>query len=684
MWFDKENRLMVRNWTAFTLVWLLPAIVAGQRPDDVVLADFESGSYGDWQPSGAAFGDSPARGTLPNQQQVEGFAGEGLVNSYRGGDASTGTLLSREFEVTRDFVAFLIGGGRQPDRAGIELLVGDTILRSATGSDSEGLVWRSWDVRELRGKQARIRIYDRASGGWGHINIDHILLTDKPRSGFDTTPLELYRQASSYYRELHRPQFHFSPEINWMNDPNGLVHFDGEYHLFYQYNPLGNSWGHMSWGHAVSKDLVHWEHLPLALAEENGIMIFSGCALVDWKNTSRLGRGDEPPLIAVYSGHGHDRQTQNLAYSHDRGRNWIKYADNPVLDIGERDFRDPKVFWHEPSQKWVMVVALAAQRKVQFYGSQDLKVWEFLSDFGPAGAKDKPNWECPDLFELPIEGEPGQTRWILEADMGDGAIAGGSGGEYFVGQFDGTRFRSDYPLDEIRWVDYGRDFYAPVSWSDIPQSDGRRIWIGWMNNWQSHMLPTHPWRGAQSVPRVLSLRRTTGGLRLVQRPTDELERLRGTHVRLEDLPLSEGDVDLAERNISGELIEIVAEWELGSATEFGLKVRQGGDEETIVGYDMAQQSLFVDRRESGLVGFDPVFPGKHSGPMPPQDGRIRLQILVDSSSIEVFGNDGHTVITDCIFPSPTSQGVSLYSRGGDMKLVSLDVWELKSIWHAAD
>jgi fructan beta-fructosidase len=259
-----------------------------------------------------------------------------------------------------------------------------------------------------------------------------------------------------------------------------------------------------------------------------------------------------------------------------------------------------------------------------------------------------------------------------------------AGGEYFVGQFDGTRFRSDYSLDEIHWVDYGRDFYAPVSWSDIPQSDGRRIWIGWMNNWQSHMLPTHPWRGAQSVPRVLSLRRTPDGLRLVQRPIGELEKLRGAHVRLEDLSLNEGEVDLTYRNISGDLIEIVAEWELDSATEFGLKVRQGDDEETVVGYEVGKQSLFVDRQQSGVVGFHPAFPGKHSGPLPSQDGRIRLQILVDTSSIEVFGNDGHTVITDRIFPSTSSQGVSLYCRGGEARVVSLDAWELQSIWHAAD
>ncbi len=215
-----------------------------------------------------------------------------------------------------------------------------------------------------------------------------------------------------------------------MNDPNGLVYFAGEYHLFYQHNPLQNEWGHMSWGHAVSKDLLHWEHLPIALHEEYNVMNFSGSAVVDTGNSSGFGTGDRSPLVAIFTGHSQDRQTQDLAFSNDLGRTWTKYAGNPVLDIGEKDFRDPKVFWFEPTKRWVMVVSLAVQKKVQFYESTDLKHWKLLSEFGPAGVPSKLNWECPDLFELPIEGEPGKTRWVLEADMGNGAIAGGSGGEY--------------------------------------------------------------------------------------------------------------------------------------------------------------------------------------------------------------------------------------------------------------
>ena len=236
----------------------------------------------------------------------------------------------------------------------------------------------------------------------------------------------------------HRPRYHFTPERNFMNDPNGLVYFEGEYHLFYQHNPFGSDWGHMSWGHAVSTDLVHWRHLPVALREEGGVMVFSGSAVVDRRNSSGLcGRPGAACLVAIYAGHGQGKQTQNLAWSRDRGRTWTRYAKNPVLDIGSKDFRDPKVFWHEPTGRWIMVVALSEERKIRFYGSADLKSWSPLSDFGPAGHT-KGQWECPDLFELPVEGDPARRRWVLDVDVNPGAPQGGSADQYFVGSFDGT------------------------------------------------------------------------------------------------------------------------------------------------------------------------------------------------------------------------------------------------------
>ncbi len=248
------------------------------------------------------------------------------------------------------------------------------------------------------------------------------------------------------YTERYRPQFHFSPAENWMNDPNGLVYYDGEYHLFYQYNPFGDTWGHMSWGHAVSRDLVRWEERPVALAEADSVMIFSGSAVVDWNNTSGFGTEGEPPLVAVYTGHhvSGRNQAQYLAYSTDAGRTWAKYTGNPVLDVGMKDFRDPKVFWYEPEEKWVMVVARSLDYRVSFYGSDDLKAWTHLSDFGPAAATGG-IWECPDLFELPVDGDPDDTRWVLIVNLNPGGPAGGSAGQYFLGHFDGTAFVPDAP-----------------------------------------------------------------------------------------------------------------------------------------------------------------------------------------------------------------------------------------------
>ncbi|MEM7385827.1 MAG: glycoside hydrolase family 32 protein, partial [Verrucomicrobiota bacterium] len=254
-----------------------------------------------------------------------------------------------------------------------------------------------------------------------------------------------FAQDQRLYREHHRPQFHFTPAENWMNDPNGMVFYEGEYHLFYQYNPFGDKWGHMSWGHAVSRDLIHWEHLPLALAEANNVMIFSGSAVIDWNNSSGFGKDDEPPMVAIYTGHHTNikRQDQRLAYSRDRGRTWTKYENNPVIDLDSADFRDPKVFWHEPTRRWVMIVTLSAERKLRIYGSSNLRDWTHLSDFGPHGCITGV-WECPDLFELPVEGTE-ESKWVIILNIGGGAPAGGSGCQYFIGDFDGQEFTLHEP-----------------------------------------------------------------------------------------------------------------------------------------------------------------------------------------------------------------------------------------------
>ena len=303
--------------------------------------------------------------------------------------------------------------------------------------------------------------------------------------------------TSTYYTEEHRPQFHFTPEEKWMNDPNGMVYYDGEYHLFYQYYPEDIVWGPMHWGHAVSKDMVHWEHLPIALFPDSLGYIFSGSAVIDWNNTSGLGDPDSypetPPMIAIFTHHNMagekagkiDYQYQSIAYSNDKGRTWTMYSGNPVVpNPGIKDFRDPKVIWHEASQQWVMV--FAAYDKVRIYISPNLKDWTFTSEFGIPG--DERLWECPDLFPMKVE-ETGETKWVLITSIQKDAPNGGTATGYFIGDFDGKTFTGDYKKQY--WLDYGTDNYALVTWSDIPEEDGRRLAIGWMSNWQyAQEVPT--------------------------------------------------------------------------------------------------------------------------------------------------------------------------------------------------
>ncbi len=506
-------------------------------------------------------------------------------------------------------------------------------------------------------------------------------------------------RAADRYEEPSRPRFHFSPERTWTNDPNGMVFFEGEYHLFYQDNPFGAKWGHMSWGHAASRDLVHWEHLPVALAEENGVMIFSGSAVVDWHNTSGFGKDGKPPMVAIYTGHytGKPLQNQQIAYSTDRGRTWTKFAGNPVLDIGERDFRDPRVFWHEPTKCWVMAVAWPTHRKVRFYASPNLKDWKHLSDFGPAGATEGV-WECPDLFPL---GFQGKEKWVLIVNVSSGAPVGGSGCQYFIGDFDGKRFSLDGSPSKTRvaieksqgssasaakdaalWADYGPDFYAAVSWNDIPKSDGRRLWLGWMSNWiYANDVPTAPWRGAMSIPRELSLRATAEGVRLVQTPIRELQSLRGEERRFNGGTMEEANAWLKQNVTSGYPLELSVEFEPASKGRQGLALFKGAGEETIVGIDRVERRVYLDRTRSGNVKFHNKFPGVYAAPLAAaREGRVRLHVFVDACSIEVFVNDGERVVTALVFPSDNDRGVEVFSTNEGDRISGLDVWPLKSIW----
>lgn len=653
--------------------------------DNIVIADFEAKDYRAWNIEGQALGKRPASGTLVKQMPVAGYQGSGLVNSFSGGDASTGTATSKPFTIRRSHIAFLIGGGANVDEVGIELLIDGQTVRRATGRESETLDWASWNVEELNGQQATLRIYDQATGGWGHICVDQILQTDSPPDHQDLqSKLTAYRQSDSYMNEPLRPQYHFSPELNWMNDPNGLVYHKGDYHLFYQYNPEGNQWGHMSWGHAVSKDLLHWQHLPVAIPEVDGVMAFSGSCVVDHDNTAGFATTAEPPMVAIYTGHGHGRQVQNLAFSNDRGRSWTRYQNNPVLDIKQNDFRDPKVFWHQPTERWIMVVALAVERQILFYQSTNLKDWTELQRFGPAGTVTKPNWECPDLFELQVDNEPGVSKWVLEADIGDGAIAGGSGGEYFVGDFDGRKFRTE---QSAQWVDYGRDFYAPISWDNLPASDGRRIWIGWFNNWQTSLVPTSPWRSCMSIPRELSLRKLSVNREepaqyvLLQRPIAELKQLRHGTLELDADQASWPPIQLTKLGELSDLcFELEAELQPGTARSLGFRIRTDLDEYTEIGYDRTIPGIYVDRRKSGNVGFHPAFAGRHQAPARLVNGAVKLRIFVDRSSVEVFINDGEAVISDRIFPTCDQPVVEAFTGDASAKIKNVRLSPLRSVW----
>jgi len=505
---------------------------------------------------------------------------------------------------------------------------------------------------------------------------------------YDEDLIDQHMDADVSFTERYRPQFHYTPRINWMNDPNGLVYYNGQYHLFHQYNPFGNRWGYMSWNHAVSDDMVHWEHRPVAIpyGEEEEEGIFSGSAVVDHDNTTGFGNGDHPPIVAIYtSAYGGDEpaQSQSLAYSTDGGETFQKYEGNPVLEHDDPDFRDPNVMWDEETGQWVMVVALPTQYKVQFYASDNLIDWEYLSDFGPAGATTG-IWECPDLFPLAVDGDPDNIRWVLHVDINPGAVAGGSGSQYFIGEWDGTTFTADDTItdEEVLWTDFGTDFYAAITWNNIPEDDSRRMWVGWMSNWEyANEKPTDPWRSAMSIPRSIHLETIEGQIQMVQRPVEELETLRSNHVQLQDITVGHSEIQsLEEEGASGKAYEIIVDIDPGDADVAGLMVRAGEGEETLVGYDATNNTTFVDRRNSGESDFTVGFGIRNDAPAFLEDGKVRLHIFVDWSSVEVFTNDGASVMTNRIFPDPESQDIRLFSEGGEATFLNLDFWELSSIW----
>ena len=484
----------------------------------------------------------------------------------------------------------------------------------------------------------------------------------------------------------YRPLYHFTTDSNWINDPNGLVYANGQYHLFAQYNPFDNVWGHMSWAHAVSNDLFAWKELPVAIPEiknndSSTTMIFSGSAVVDSFNTSGFGKDGQIPIVAIYTSH-HDKngknlgQTESLAFSIDEGKTWQQYANNPVLDIHLTDFRDPKVFWYAPEKKWVMVVVKSLEYKAQLYASSDLKQWNLLSEFGNTGNTEKV-WECPDLFPVKVEGT-GEEKWILSVSSGHPQkdfIAV----QYFVGNFDGKKFTADklnYPL----YLDDGKDFYAGITYNNIPAADGRSIMIGWANCWNyAKDIPTKGFRGAYTIPRTLSLRKTAAGLRLVQQPVDELNKY--TQDLYSNTAIELNNSSKILDSASGTALDISFTLEADANTKAGINVFKTGDEETTISYDPAAKTISLDRTRSGNTSFHKDFASVETVQIDTTTEKIKLRILIDKSLVEVFVNDGLYAITDLVFPTHNNGNIELFAKNGKANFSDINIKQVNKTLH---
>lgn len=635
------------------------------------------------------------------------------------------------------------------------------------------------------------------------------------------------REDMVTYKERYRPQYHLTPKTGGLIDPTDLIYVNG----FYQANKRL----------AVSPDLIHWTVNKRARLSNERESEMSGSTVLDEHNSSNFGINGKPPLVAIYSAlrKSDRRQYQCIAYSNDEGRNWTPYDRNPVLDIGSTEFRDPQVFWHRESKKWVMAVALAAERKISFYGSVNLKDWTHLSDFGPVGAKNGV-WECPDIFPLPVDGNTERQKWVLTVSVQP------LGGQYFIGDFDGSTFRADdnylqqlgkmqvkdsavtgkllfgfedgtkgwkktgdafresaaggslagqnpvfgfkgdrlvnsfHPGDQgtgsmtspefritdrylnflvgggelpkelqvnlkiggsivrsatgtnaevlswtgwdvgpyrnknavleiidastggfghimadhfmlapVRavsewekafWVDYGPDFYAARSWVNGPDHDNRRVWVGWMGSWlYASTVPSSPWRGGHTFPRTVELKQQPGGLRLVQNPIEEISSLRETPVRLKPFTVT-GTSPVSQLAAFGNTYEVITELDLSRTTKAGIVVAKGAGMQTAITYDKTTGRLTVDRRNSGNTGFSKAFPKVYSAPVSLQQNRLKLHLLVDKSSVEVFANNGQTVLTCLIYPNERATSAELFSEGGTTSVITFNAWKLKSIW----
>jgi fructan beta-fructosidase len=484
-----------------------------------------------------------------------------------------------------------------------------------------------------------------------------------------------HASAQTASDEMYRPQIHFTPEAHWINDPNGMVYYKGTYHLFFQYYPGSSVWGPMHWGHATSIDMLHWKRQPIALYPDSLGYIFSGSAVVDKNNTSGFGKDGHEPLVAIFTHHDprgektrNDYQNQSLAYSNDDGKTWIKYAGNPVVkNPGIADFRDPKVMWLESEKKWIMT--LATKDRITFYSSPDLKNWKKESEFGQDLGAHGGVWECPDLFTL---NDNGKKVWVLVVNLNPGGPNKGSATQYFLGDFDGGKFT---PVDTItRWLDYGPDEYAGITWSN---TGDRKIFLGWMSNWDyATTVPTETWRSAMTIPRELHLKHVGKEILVASQPVKELNNIQSKYKVINNLKTTR-NFDLA--SIIGKVaFPCRINMNLEKAADFSLRLSNNSGDELLIGFDKKNNQYFIDRSKSGKISFNKGFAARHVAPRFVK-GKMNISLIVDVSSVELFADDGLSVMTEIFFPNKRYDRMELQSAGG-MMIKKFEYGRMKSIW----
>lgn len=489
--------------------------------------------------------------------------------------------------------------------------------------------------------------------------------------------------------EDFRPNFHFTPKKNWMNDPNGMFYMNGTFHLYFQYYPEDNVWGPMHWGHATSKDMITWEEQDIALYPDEKGYIFSGSAVVDKNNTSGFGEEGKTPVVAIFTYHDpkgeeekrEDYQSQAIAYSLDEGMTWTKYEGNPVIpNPGIKDFRDPKVTWDNINKQWLMT--LATREKTLFYTSQNLKEWIKISEFGEETGAHNGVWECPDFFPMEVEGT-NETKWVLIQSLNPGGYNGGSGTQYFVGDFDGKIFTSEENMKDLKekhsyWIDFGRDNYAGVTWANVPEEDGRKLFMGWMSNWlYAQEVPTETWRSAMTVARELKLVKEDDKYLITSEPVEELEKYRISSFEKEDFEVSDQKavfnpegVDLAKAEIRFTIKDL-------KETTYNFRLSNSAGEEFIVSYDHAQKQFIVNRSRAGQTDFSDKFAAENStAPRISNSEDLNAIIILDKTSIEMFFDDGKTVMTEIFFPNQPWDEFS-FSGLEDFTVSNLKAYELE-------